>query len=347
MCGIVGLADRELAAEQIRNTLHQMNSMIVHRGPDDEGIHAEHGVGIGMRRLSIIDLAGGHQPISNETNDVHVVCNGEIYNFNDLRSDLIARGHQFTTHSDTEVVVHLYEEMGEKCFTKLRGMFGIAIFDQRNNKLVLGRDRLGKKPLFYSTLPDSFCFGSEINSLLAADSRLSEPDYSTVSQFLQFAFIYQPDTIYKHIKKIPAGCYGVYDLRSQQLSIAPYWQLNFEEDRTRSERDWQDQLDALLQECVEVRLQSEVPLGVFLSGGIDSSAVVAYAHLAGLHPMKTFTIGFDRAEWDESDDAKRVADHFGTEHHVLELTEQELRSTLPETLEKIVHHCGEPFGDDS
>ncbi|MFC1757546.1 asparagine synthase (glutamine-hydrolyzing) [Planctomycetota bacterium] len=352
MCGIVGVADPELAAEQIRNTLHRMNDRIVHRGPDDEGIHADVGVGIGMRRLSIIDLAGGQQPISNETNDVHVVCNGEIYNFDELRAELISRGHQLKTRSDTEVIVHLYEELGERCFTKLRGMFGIAILDQRKHRLVVGRDRLGKKPLFYSTSGGKFRFGSELNSLLAVDRRLSEPDYSVISQYLQFSYIYQPNTIYQYIKKIPAGCFGIYDLQNGDLSIERYWELQFPDAQSghapqESREDWQEKLDNLLLECVKVRLQSEVPLGVFLSGGIDSSAIVAYAQRAGLNPMKTFTIGFDRAEWDETEDAQRVADHFGTDHHVLELTEHELRSTLPDSLLKIVQHCGEPFGDDS
>ena len=352
MCGIVGIADSHMAADQVHSTLHRMNDRIVHRGPDDEGIYADVGVGIGMRRLSIIDLAGGQQPISNETNDVHVVCNGEIYNFDELRAELVSRGHQLKTRSDTEVIVHLYEELGEGCFTKLRGMFGIAILDERKRRLIVARDRLGKKPLFYSMLGGKFCFGSELNSLLAADSRLSEPDYSVISQYLQFAYIYQPNTIYQHIKKIPAGCFGVYDLQNGDLGIQSYWELEFPDEQSEgsgqeSRAQWQERLDDLLLECVKVRLQSEVPLGVFLSGGIDSSAVVAYAHRAGLNPMKTFTIGFDRAEWDESDDAQRVADHFGTDHHLLELTEHELRTTLPDSLLKIVQHCGEPFGDDS
>ncbi|MFK7734814.1 MAG: asparagine synthase (glutamine-hydrolyzing) [Pirellulaceae bacterium] len=345
MCGIVGIANPEKDTGFIEEKLSQMNACIVHRGPDDEGNIARQTLGIGMRRLSIMDVAGGHQPISNETGDVHVVCNGEIYNFEDLRSQLEQRGHHFATRSDAEVVVHLYEERGTDCLTDLRGMFGLAILDERKNRIVVARDRLGKKPLFFAEHKGRFLFGSEMKSLLAADPELGRPDYGVLGFYLQFAYIPEPRTIYQNIERLPAGHFGVW----QNGSFAQhcYWDFEVRPDESVSEAEWVERIDAQLAESVRVRLQSEVPLGVFLSGGLDSSAVVAYAHEAGLRPLKTFTVGFDRAEWDESADAKRIADHFGTEHHLLRLNEGFLRDSFEQTLTDIIYHCDEPFGDAS
>ena len=344
MCGIVGIYQPGLARAEIAQRLSRMNDAIVHRGPDDEGQFASDGVGIGMRRLSIIDVAGGQQPISNEDGTIHVVNNGEIYNHKDLRERLESR-HQFRCHSDTEAIVHLYEEMGVDCFQEMRGMFGAAIWDSGRQRLVLGRDRLGKKPLYYALDGDRLLFGSEIKSLLAAEPSLREPDYSRLAEYFQFGFLCEPNTFYRRIKKLPAGHFAVYE--NGQLHIQSYWDLNFEPDTTRSWEDWASELDATLLESVKVRLESEVPLGVFLSGGIDSSAIVAYAHAAGLDPLKTFTIAFDRPDWDESSDARRVADHFGTQHHELQLTEPEMRNGLHDMLVELTHHFDESFGDDS
>ncbi|MEM8733705.1 MAG: asparagine synthase (glutamine-hydrolyzing) [Planctomycetota bacterium] len=345
MCGIVGLADPTQPVNSIEQTLRRMNSRIVHRGPDDEGNVARHGIGIGMRRLSIMDVSGGQQPISNEAGDIHVVCNGEIYNFDVLRSELQIRGHRFATRSDAEVIVHLYEETGTDCFQQLRGMYGIAILDERNDRIVVARDRLGQKPLFYSELGGAFIFGSEMKSLLAVRPELAEPDLSVLGHYLQFAYIPEPTTIYRQIRRLPAGCFGVWE--SGHFTQHCYWDFEVNPSEQTSEQEWVERIDAKIEEAVRIRLQSEVPLGVFLSGGLDSSAIVHYAHQAGLKPLKTFTIGFDRKEWDESEDAKRVADHFGTEHHVLTLSEGLLRDSFEATLDQIIWHCDEPFGDAS
>jgi len=345
MCGIAGTIDPSRTAEEIRRAVHVMLQAIVHRGPDDAGHHCENGVGIGMRRLSIIDVAGGKQPISNESGDIHVVCNGEIYNFPELRCDLEKRGHRFSTGSDTEAIVHLYEEYGDDCLKHLRGMFGLAIWDQRRQRLLIGRDRLGKKPLFYASRGDRFSFGSEMKSILVDDRSLNRPNYSVLGQFLQSSYIREPNTIYEGIQRLPAGHFGV--LERGEFRISQYWSVEFNPDDSITDDQWAEQLDAKLAETVRIRLQSEVPLGVFLSGGLDSSAIVAYASEAGLKPLKTFTIGFDRKEWDESDDAQRVANHYDTEHHLLRLSESEMSETFADTLGAIIRHCDEPFGDAS
>jgi asparagine synthase (glutamine-hydrolysing) len=346
MCGIVGVVDVGQDAAGIALTTRKMADRIVHRGPDDQGHASYAGYGIGMRRLSIIDLAGGHQPIANETNDIHVVCNGEIYNFVELRQGLESLGHRFTTASDTEVIVHLYEEYGDEFLKHLRGMFSLAILDMRRaGRVLIARDRLGKKPLFYSQSQGRLLFGSEMKALLAADTSLATPDYRVLGEFLQQGYIRQPGSIYQNIQRLPAGNYAIFE--SGQLTIQPYWRLNFNPDESVSESQWCERLDAILTESVKIRLRSDVPLGVFLSGGLDSSAIVAYASLSGLKPLKTFTIGFDRPEWDESADALVVAKHYQTEHHLLRLSEADMRNSLEETLLKIVYHCDEPFGDAS
>jgi len=346
MCGIVGIVDPTLDAAAVRAVSQRMADPIIHRGPDDQGHVGAVGYGIGMRRLSIIDLSGGHQPISNETGDVHVVCNGEIYNYVELRENLKSQGHVFRTGSDTEVIVHLYEEYGDDFLQRLRGMFGLAILDLRGEvRLLVARDRLGKKPLFFAQDKSRLLFGSEMKSLLAVAPELATPDYSTLGEYLQFGYIHQPRTIYRGIRRLPAAHYAVFE--RQRLNILPYWNLNVEPDSTLTERQWKEQLEATLEESVRIRLRSDVPLGVFLSGGLDSSAVVAYASQAGLKPLQTFTIGFDRREWDESSDAALVAKHFNTQHHLLRLDEASMRDSLDETLMKIVAHCDEPFGDSS
>lgn len=346
MCGIVGIVDHRLDAHSAEMCTRAMADQLVHRGPDDQGHAAVAGRSIGMRRLSIIDLAGGHQPIANESGDIYVVCNGEIYNYVELREDLKSRGHLFSTGSDTEVIVHLYEEYGDNFLSHLRGMFGLAIMDLRGQgRVLIARDRLGKKPLFYSDCGDRLLFGSEMKALLAAEPQLSEPNYAALGEFFQLGYIHQPGTIFRNIHRLPAAHYAVYE--HSHLQIYRYWALNFEPDESLSDAQWCQQLDAALAESVKVRLRSDVPLGVFLSGGLDSSAIVAYASLAGLKPLNTFTIGFDVDEWDESEDAAIVARHYGTEHHLLRLSEEDMRDSLEDTLLKIVFYCDEPFGDAS
>lgn len=345
MCGISGLLDPGAAAPAVRATLQRMTDSLVHRGPDDEGFFAADGAGLGMRRLSIIDVAGGHQPVTNEDGQVQVVFNGEIYNYPELRADLIARGHVFRTRSDSEVIAHLYEVHGVDCVRHLRGMFAIALWDQRARRLLLARDRMGKKPLFYAHVAERLLFGSEIKAIVAADPALSDPDPDALLPYFRFGFVPEPGTMFRRVRKLPAAHTLVCE--DGAVRIAPYWQLRFAEAAPRSHAQWIEELDALLEESVRIRLMSEVPLGVFLSGGLDSSTIVAYMRKAGVHPLKSFTIGFDRAEWDESADAALVAQHLGTEHHVLTLREGDLTATLPQTILALVRHFDEPFGDSS
>ena len=300
MCGIAGIIDDSLTAYDMTRALKRMAASMVHRGPDDEGILATDGAGLAMRRLSIIDVAGGQQPIGNEDGAVQVVCNGEIYNYRDLRTQLKSRGHQFRTASDVEVIVHLYEEQGPDCIRELHGMFGLAIWDERQRRLVLARDRMGKKPLFYAHLGNRLLFGSEIKAILRADATLAEPDVTAVLSYLRWGYVPEPDTMFQHVQKLRAA--HVLVLENDTVTTRPYWQVDFarEPSNRKTAREWVEELDSLIERTVRERLMSEVPLGVFLSGGLDSSAIVAYAHRAGLHPIKTFTIGFDRPEWDES-----------------------------------------------
>jgi len=347
MCGIAGIIDPNMSRAEIRRTLERMAEAIWHRGPDEEGFFVRDGVGLAIRRLSIIDVAGGHQPVASEDGQVQVVLNGEIYNYPELRSELIARGHNFRTSSDTEVIAHLYEEEDAGCLTSLRGMFGVAVWSERTRSLLLGRDRLGKKPLFYAQQGRRLVFGSEIKAILAAAPELTDPDPQAIVPYFRQGFISEPRTMFRAIRKLPAAHSLTY--HNGETKINRYWRLNFPEieHASRPVGEVVEELDALLAESVRIRLMSEVPLGVFLSGGLDSSTVVAYAHKAGLRPLKTFTIGFDRPEWDESSDAQLIADHFQTDHHVLHLTENEIQARLPETLLTLVRHFDEPFGDSS
>jgi asparagine synthase (glutamine-hydrolysing) len=346
MCGIAGIVAAGVPPDALLPTLQRMTGTLVHRGPDDDGFFVADGVGLGMRRLSIIDVAGGHQPIANEDGSVQVIFNGEIYNYPELRTELQGKGHRFRSQSDTEVIAHAYEEHGVECIDRLRGMFAIALWDSRARRLVLARDRLGKKPLFYSTHNGRLLFGSEIKAILAAAPELAEPDPQALVPYLRNGFVCEPRTMFRRINKLPAAHRLVYE--NGDLHVHPYWRLQFSvAEAGRSTQDWREEFDARLTEAVRIRLMSEVPLGVFLSGGLDSSTIVAYAHKVGLRPIKTFTIGFDRKAWDESADAERVARHFGTEHHVLMLREAELARDLPYTVLALVRHFDEPFGDSS
>ena len=347
MCGIAGVFDPTLSQDRVRPTVRRMTDTLVHRGPDDDGYFIAETVGLGMRRLSIIDVAGGRQPIANEDGRVQVVFNGEIYNHLDLRRDLTRRGHVFRTHSDTEVIAHLYEDKGVEAFAELRGMFGIAIWDRETRRLVLARDRIGKKPLFYARSGSALLFGSEIKAILAADPALAEPDDESLAPYFQFGYVPGPRTMFRHIRKLPAAHWLVHE--RGETTTAPYWRLDFGDPQAPPgpTKRVMEELDALLEEAVRIRLMSEVPLGILLSGGLDSSTIVAYAHKAGLRPIKTFSIGFDRRAWDESPDAEVVARRFGTEHQVLKLHEQDLARSLPETLDTLVRHFDEPVGDPS
>ena len=321
--------------------VHRMCQTIVHRGPDDEGIYAEGPVGLGMRRLSIIDLGGGHQPIHNEDETIWIVFNGEIYNFPELREELLARGHHFYSHSDTEVIVHLYEEMGADCVLKLRGMFAIALYDERQNNLLLARDRMGKKPLYYSLRNGRLHFASEIKAILAVAPELAEVNRAALMQYMYLGYIPDPATAFEKIFKLPAG--HLLEFKNGQISVRKYWDLpEYATHDPASEEECLEELEHRLAEAVRIRLISDVPLGALLSGGTDSSTVVALMARASSAPVKTFAIGFRQADFDESAYARIVAEKFGTEHHEL-LLEPDVVGTV----EKLTSSLEEPFGDSS
>ena len=340
MCGIAGMIGRAgetIAPEQVR----RMTDTIVHRGPDDEGIHARGSVGLGMRRLSIIDLAGGHQPIYNEDGTLAIVFNGEIYNFLELRQGLEKRGHQFSTRSDTEVIVHLYEEMGADCITKLRGMFAIALYDSKRDSLLLARDRLGKKPLYYAQHGGRLFFGSEIKTLLAAAPELAEVDAEGILQFFYYGYIPDPHSAFRDIRKLPPGHLAEY--HGGQVHIRQYWDVPaYGVNDPGSDEACLEEMERRLAEAVRLRLISDVPLGALLSGGVDSSIVVALMARESSSPVKTFSIGFRKADFNEAEYARLVAERFGTEHHELIVD-----PNINDTLNLLTQMMEEPFGDSS
>ena len=341
MCGIAGLVGR--SDEQVSaGDVHRMCETIVHRGPDDEGMYARGPVGLGMRRLSIIDLSGGRQPIHNEDASVWVVFNGEIYNFPELRRELEARGHSFYTHSDTEVIVHLYEEMGAECFTKLRGMFAIALYDERKKSLLLGRDRLGKKPLYYAEHQGRLYFGSEIKAILAVAPELAQVDPEGVLQFFYFGYILDPLSSFKRIRKLPAGSW--IEFKNGSLGAAQqYWDVPaYGTYHPANEEECLKELEAEMEEAVRIRLISDVPLGALLSGGVDSSIVVAMMARCSSSPVKTFSIAFNNEKFSEAEHARAVAQRFGTEHHELVV-----EADIEQTIQHLTGMLEEPFGDSS
>ena len=334
---MVGRQDDVVKAADVQ----RMCQAIVHRGPDDEGIYTRGPVGIGMRRLSIIDLSAGRQPIHNEDSSVWVVFNGEIYNFPDLRRELEDRGHRFYTHSDTEVIVHLYEEMGSECVQKLRGMFAIALYDERQQLLLLARDRMGKKPLHYALHEGNLVFGSEIKAILALHPELREINPEGLLQYFYFGYIPDPHTAFQKIHKLPAGYLMEYS--KGIVKIRQYWTLpEYGTHPPMREEECLEELERQLEEAVRIRLISDVPLGALLSGGVDSSIIVALMARVSSGTVKTFSIGFQAEQFDESEYARLVAQRFGTEHHELMLN-----PNLEETLTYLSQMMEEPFGDSS
>jgi len=334
---MVGREGETVTLEQVRC----MTDTIVHRGPDDEGFHVRGNIGLGMRRLSIIDVAGGHQPIYNEDGTVAIVFNGEIYNFLELRQGLESRGHQFSTRSDTEVIVHLYEEMGVDCITKLRGMFAIALYDGKRASLLLARDRLGKKPLFYAQHGGRLFFGSEIKTLLAAAPGLAEVDAEGILQFFYYGYIPDPHSAFRDIHKLPPGHLAEY--RGGQVHIRQYWDVPaYGVNDPGSDEACLEEMERQLAEAVRLRLISDVPLGALLSGGVDSSIVVALMARESSSPVKTFSIGFGKADFNEAQYARLVAERFGTEHHELIVD-----PNINDTLNHLTQMMEEPFGDSS
>lgn len=341
MCGIVGIVVAPGAPLAGEATLRAMNAAIVHRGPDDEGVYRDAQAMIGMRRLSIIDLAGGHQPVHNEDGSVQAVFNGEIYNFRELRAELVGAGHRFYTSSDTEVIVHGYEEWGERVFSRLDGMFGIAIWDVREKKLLLARDRFGEKPLFYAEDKRRLVFASELKSLLVAPGFERALDHEAVRGYVTFGYVPSPRAIFCGVKKLPPGCW----LRwaDGRASEHRYYALDLRQKHSRmSERDAEEELARLLARAVESRLVSDVPFGAFLSGGLDSSVVVALMSRELTARVRTFSIGFREERFSELSDAKRVADHLGTEHHELVVEPDAV-----DLLQRLVWFLDEPFADSS
>jgi asparagine synthase (glutamine-hydrolysing) len=341
MCGIAGIVSATAGERIEADIIHHMCQAIKHRGPDDEGIFIKAGTGLGMRRLSIIDLAGGHQPVFNEDRSIWVVFNGEIYNFQELRSELEKRGHRFYTHTDTEVIVHLYEDLGPDCVKKLRGMFAFALYDERRDKLFLARDRFGKKPLHYALAQGRLLFGSEIKCILAVAPQLARVNQHALLQYMYFGYIADPLTSFLPIEKLPPG--HLLEFQGGTVRVRQYWDLpEYGTHQPRSEPECLDELEWRLAEAVRIRLISDVPLGALLSGGIDSSTVVALMARASSKPVKTFSIGFTHDDFNESHYARIVASRFGTEHHELVVEPNVL-----ETVEALTSSLEEPFGDSS
>lgn len=320
-----------------------MCDLIRHRGPDDEGFHVDGNCGIGMRRLSIIDLSTGHQPICNEDGSVWVVFNGEIYNYHKLRDDLLARGHRFATNSDTETLVHLYEEEGTAGLAKLRGMFAFSIWDARKKSVLLARDRFGKKPLYYAQTADGLFFASELKCLRAAGVPL-DLDNEALRLYFQFGYIADPYSPFRSVRKLMPGCWLEYSIDGTTKQ-GRYWRLPpfSEENRTdMTEPQARDEIRRLFDEAVRIRMIADVPLGAFLSGGIDSSLVVASMALQSQEPVKTFSIGFEEAAYNELEYASAVAKRYKTDHH-----EIVVRPDAVSLVNKLVRHFDEPFADSS
>lgn len=342
MCGIAGFIDRPGTMDSHVGELAAMTSAIVHRGPDEEGSMVVEGVALGMRRLSIIDLSGGSQPIANEDGTINVVFNGEIYNFAEIRSELEELGHRFETSSDTEVLVHSYEEYGLELTQRLRGMFAFALWDANRERLVIARDRLGIKPLYYwDAGREGLAFASELGSLKVLRGFPRAVDDTAVADFLSLGYVPDPASIYAGVRKLPPGHRMVWT-RNGGATIERYWSPIVEERTDLSEEEAADEVRRLLLESVRYRLVSDVPLGAFLSGGIDSSAVVAAMAQQMDRPVKTFSIGFEEDDFNEAPDARRVADALGTDH-----TELIVRPDADALIERVTASFGEPFADSS
>jgi len=339
MCGICGMVNSDFEKAVEPPLIKKMCDVIYHRGPDDDGVYVQKNIGIGMRRLSIIDLVTGKQPISNEDGSIRIVFNGEIYNHKDIRNELEARGHIFSTNTDTETIVHAYEEYGRDCVQKLNGMFAFAIWDNRKKELFLARDRIGIKPLYYFFDKKKFIFGSELKSILQVEDIPKRIDLTALDNFLTFEYIPAPLSIFQDIKKLPPGHTLI--LSNNNINIQQYWDLQvktngFDESQSR------ENLVDLLQDAVKIRLMSDVPLGAFLSGGIDSSTIVALMSQVMDQPVKTFSIGFEDQTYNELNYARMIAKKFNTEHH-----EFIIQPNAVELADNLLQFLDEPFGDFS
>lgn len=340
MCGITGFVNKSDRAVD-RELLEAMNRAIIHRGPDEDGFYVKDNVGLAMRRLAIIDLAGGQQPIHNADRTKWIVFNGEIYNYQELRKGLIERGHKLYTNSDTEAVVALYDEFGVGCLEHLRGMFAFAIWDERDHSLFIARDRVGKKPLLYSHQPNGdLIFGSEFMAVLKHPNVSRDVDRGAIDSYLSFLCVPAPQTAFKAIRKLEPGHWLRW--KEGRVETKRYWQPDFSKKINVSEEEAIEETTRILREATKLRMISEVPLGAFLSGGVDSSTIVALMAQESSSPVKTFSIGFEEQDFSELKYAKKVAEHVGAEHH-----EFIVRPDAIELLPTLVEHYGEPYADSS
>ncbi|MCP3868081.1 MAG: amidotransferase 1, exosortase A system-associated [Gammaproteobacteria bacterium] len=343
MCGITGIFDTRGRREVSRDLLSRMNETQYHRGPDEGGLHIEPGLGLGHRRLSIIDLSSGQQPLFNEDQTVVVTYNGEIYNFPDLTQELKALGHVFRTHCDTEVIVHAWEEWGDACVNRFRGMFAFGIWDRNQEILFLARDRLGIKPLYYSLLSDGmFVFGSELKSLKACGSLSSEIDPTAIEDYFAFGYVPEPKTIYKGVYKLPPGFRLSIKRGRREIEPQQYWDVSFNTDFSIGEPEAQRELMDRFAEAVKIRMIAEVPLGAFLSGGVDSSAVVAAMADASNEPVNTCSISFGDKKYNESQYAAMVAERYQTAHRVEQVDPDDFS-----LIDQLAGLYDEPYADSS
>lgn len=354
MCGIAGGVWHRGATGLTDESLRRMTDAIAHRGPDDSGAwishpHARHdtvdqrwapGVGLGFRRLAIIDLQTGHQPMGNEDGSVQIVFNGEIYNYRELRHRLEGAGHRFATQSDTETIVHLYEDLGLDAFAHLNGFFAIAIWDAKHDRLVLARDRLGKKPLYYWHHDRSLYFGSELKELTTLPGFPTRVDPGAIDAYLTYQYVPHPMSIYEGVRKLEPGNALVYE--NDCVTVTPFWNIDWSHEMEISEQDASSRLRTLLDDSIRLRLRSDVPLGAFLSGGVDSSLIVALAQRHLAQPLHTFSIGFSEADHDETAYAQMVADHVGTRHERFEV-----RPDALDIVDRLADFYDEPFSDSS
>ena len=330
-----------LEGEVERTLLESMCEVIRHRGPDSRGMFIGEGAGLGVQRLAIIDLDTGDQPIANEDDTVVVVLNGEIYNYRELRVDLERRGHRFRTRTDTEVIVHLYEDEGDRCVDRLRGMFAFAVWDRRRRRLLLARDRLGKKPLFYAQATGALWFGSEAKSILQDREISRDPDLDAIDAFMQFGYVPDPLSSFAALRKLPPA--HLMTWQDGTVAVRRYWRLKYTPKvQYRTLEDAHEAIRESLLESTRLRMRSDVPLGAFLSGGVDSTAVVAAMSMQSSGKVKTFAVGFDVDRFDETVHAREVAELFGTEH-----SEFRLEADAVEVLPTLVWQYGEPFADES
>ena len=343
MCGITGTIYLDKERQVASSVLKNMTDAISHRGPDDEGFYIHNNIGLGFRRLSIIDLHTGHQPLSNGNDSIYIVFNGEIYNYQEQRERLKQKGYIFKTATDTEVILHLYEEYGVNCLQYLRGMFAFAIWDNNKQQLFCARDRFGIKPFYYYTDDEKYVFGSEIKAILKAGDIDRTLSYDALDSYFAFSYITSDLSIYKSIKKLQAGHYLLLSFRDKiSIDIKKYWEIQFTPDYSMTENQWKEEINSCLSETVKLHMISDVPLGAFLSGGIDSSSVVAMMAKNSNLPVKTFSIGFKEKKFNELEYAREVAIKYGCEHHE-QIVEPESISLLP----KLINAYDEPFADPS